>query len=167
MHAAEQAVLVVGEHGAPVAADTELGVVLSSRSGGEGAVGEVVGGSEAAAVVREHCADVRPGLDERAEGVEGSGGGRCGRQRAAGREGSPAVAAIKASGSRASMTEVGSRVASEPSRTGRISARAEPCRSHAVSAQARVGSVGTRAWMLLLLGDDGDDDVDPLFLQAK
>jgi uncharacterized protein (DUF2252 family) len=30
-----------------------------------------------------------------------------------------------------------------------------------------VGSVGTRAWMLLLLGDDGDDDVDPLFLQAK
>jgi uncharacterized protein (DUF2252 family) len=30
-----------------------------------------------------------------------------------------------------------------------------------------VGSVGTRSWMLLLLGDDGDDDVDPLFLQAK
>jgi uncharacterized protein (DUF2252 family) len=30
-----------------------------------------------------------------------------------------------------------------------------------------VGSVGTRAWMLLLLGDDGDDDLDPLFLQAK
>ncbi|HEY2195767.1 MAG TPA: DUF2252 domain-containing protein [Actinomycetospora sp.] len=30
-----------------------------------------------------------------------------------------------------------------------------------------VGSVGTREWMLLLLGDDGEDDVDPLFLQAK
>lgn len=30
-----------------------------------------------------------------------------------------------------------------------------------------VGSVGTRSWMMLLLGDDGDDDLDPLFLQAK
>ncbi|WP_067723155.1 DUF2252 domain-containing protein [Nocardia yamanashiensis] len=30
-----------------------------------------------------------------------------------------------------------------------------------------VGSVGTRSWMLLLLGDDGDTGLDPLFLQAK
>ena len=30
-----------------------------------------------------------------------------------------------------------------------------------------VGSVGTRAWMLLLLGVGGGDHLDPLFLQAK
>jgi uncharacterized protein (DUF2252 family) len=30
-----------------------------------------------------------------------------------------------------------------------------------------IGSVGTRSWMMLLLGNDDDDDLDPLFLQAK
>ena len=57
-------------------------LALSSR--GEGAVGEVVGGSEAAVVAREQFRGCPAMLDERAEAVEGLG--ECDLQRAAGRE---------------------------------------------------------------------------------
>ena len=84
---------------------------------------EVVGGSEAAVVVHQQFADAGAGLDERAEGVEGLGEGEGVLQRAAGR--GPFAGGDRDRGfQQPGVDDAGSNTAADPSRTGRIRARA-------------------------------------------